>query len=259
MLFDSYNMYTNFGEYEKAEEVFQEAMAKLPRIPVSKLDECDVRPLVEACGANVVVHCACGHKEIEEELPSIYKFLFVSKRTGAGGEMYFTVHVAVEYKCDSCMMQEFRKEVSPAFNRMSWAHGLSAYSRTHTVPEALKRLRATLGNPRWEICVSEKGGEIGPFGLYLQGQIVGLFDGDVWSSLDENGKRTSHDVSEWNFVGDNLEKFIEAKNDAWHRYFEGFLTQYHCVGIWVKKSCPRDLRDALKKEARRLGVPFWRV
>lgn len=259
MIFNNYNIFTNFGEYEKASSAFQEAMRKLPYVPVSKLDECDARPLVEQCGANVIVHCACGHKEIEEELPSIYKFLFISKRVDEEGEAHFTVHVAVKYKCDSCMMQEFRKKVNPAFNRMSWAHGLSAYNRTHSVDEALKRLRITLDNPGWEICVSEKGGEIGPFGLYLQGQIVGLFDGDVWSSLDKNGERTSHEISEWKFVGDCFDKFIEAKNDAWHRYFEGFLTQYHCVGIWTKRSCPRNLREALRKEAKRLDVPFWRV
>ena len=261
MLFNDYNMFVNFCDYEKAEKALKEAMEKLSHTPVSKLDECDARPLVEICGANVIAYLKCGHKEASDTLPPIYKFLFVSKRVDEERRAHFTVHVAAEYKCASCMMQEFRDRMAPCFDRMTWAHGLSAYNRTHTVEGALARLRTTLDNPEWEVCISEKGAEIGPYGLYLKGHLNGLFDGDVWSSVDqETGHRVSEEAGEYEFVGDSAEKYLDKKyDDNYHRYFEGFLTQYHCVGIWVKRSCPRDLKDALRKRARRLGVSFWQV
>lgn len=262
-LFNTYNVLSWYGETEESDTEYNYVVREqLPDFPVTAFDECDVRPLVELLGANVIVHCSCGHREESEDLPCDWEFLFVSKRTDAEGNIYFTVHVSAEYKCQACMMQEFRARMDPCFDFMSWAHGLSAYSRTYTVKDAIARLRDTLAHPEWEICISEEGAEIGPYGMYLQGHLTGLFDGDVWSSVDQaSGHRTSNEACEYDFVGDSIEKYLDKEHDGYgyHRYFEGFLTQYHCEGIWMKRYAAHkyaDLREALRKEAKRLGVPF---
>lgn len=264
-IFNKYNTLSWYGETENSNAEYNYVVREqLPDFPVTAFDECDVRPLVERAEANVVVHCSCGHREELDDLPYDYKFLFVSKMTDSKGDMHFTVHVSASYKCQTCTIKEFRDRMDPCFDRMLWAHGLSAYSRTHTVEGALARLRTTLDNPEWEVCISEKDAEIGPYGVYLKGHLTGLFDGDVWSSVDQTGHRTSEEAGEYEFVGDSVEKYLDKKYDDYgcHRYFEGFLTQYRCEGIWMKRSASHkyaDLRDALRKEARHLGVPFWLI
>ena len=257
-IFNFYNTLTSFRQWEDAQmELERIQQHELDEYPVHLMDECDARPLVEQCGAQVCVHTACGHKETNDELPSVWQFLFVAKCNGQ-----FIVHVKVEYKCQSCTMQDFRRRMAPAFNKLVWTHGLSAYSRTHTVREAVERLHETLTHNEWEICVTESDAWVGPYGLYLKGSLTGLFDGDVWSTVNDEGQRISDQANNYDFVGDSVEKYLDRKADEDHRYFEGFLSQYECAGIWMTREASRkykDLSAALRTEARRLGVPFTLV
>jgi hypothetical protein len=245
------------GLERQASEAWEEAAQEAKSFPVWKFDEADVCGLVEGMGAKVCVHAACGCKEVHDELPYMWKFISVTKCNGK-----FIVHVAVDYKCSACAMAEMRSRMASCFNTMEWAHGLSAYSRTHSVSEAVERLHKTISHPEWEICVTESDVQVGPFGLFLKGSVMGLFDGDVWSSVNEEGQRISDQACEYNFVGDSIEKYLNAKSDEYHQYFEGFLSQYECTGVWMDRKAAskyEDLSAAMRAEARRLGVPFTLV
>ena len=94
-IFIKYNTLSWYGETESSNAEYNYVVREqLPDFPVTAFDECDVRPLVERAGANVVVHCSCGHREESDDLPYDYKFLFVSKMTDSKGDMHFTVHVS---------------------------------------------------------------------------------------------------------------------------------------------------------------------
>ena len=257
-IFNLYNELVNSCAWEDAQaELDRIQQYELDEYPVRLFDKADVQGLVEGLGARVCVHAACGHKEVHDGLPYVWQFLFVAKCNG-----HFIVHVKVNYKCQSCIMQDFRRRMAPAFNELVWTHGLSAYSRTHTVREAVERLHNTLTHNEWEICVTESDAHVGPYGLYLKGSLTGLFDGDVWSTVNEEGQRISDQADNYDFVGDSVEKYLDRKADEDHRYFEGFLCQYECAGVWMTREASRkynDLSAAMRAEARRLGVPFTLV
>ena len=113
--------------------------------------------------------------------------------------------VKVDYKCQSCAVQDFRHWMAPVFKNIVWMQGLSAYYRPHTVQEAVERLHENLSKNEWEICVTESDAHVGPYGLYLKCSLTGLFDGNVWSIVNSDGQRISDQADNYDYVGDLVE------------------------------------------------------
>ena len=132
---------------------------------------------------------------------------------------------------DVMYASEFKDKTDRVFNEYTWAHGLCAYNGGKNPVVCAQGI---MDHKEWEICCSKMDELIGPFGVYVKGDVECVSNADLISMLNiftgqrgidtERSKYRSKGII---FTPDELEK-------GQHSHGEIILTDAQVVGMWVK-------------------------
>ena len=182
--------------------------------------------------------------------------------------------VTVHEYCDNCIvdaeeeaeLQEARDAVNvwrnnhnPILDGLTYAHGLSAYRGSRSVQEIFHSVDEIQSHPEWELCcVDTIYGDkslVGEYGLYVKGELTGLFDGDCYSEIDSQGNRYATRSTPIDL--DDLFDCRAGENYSHRNYCEAWIKNAKIVGVWITEKAARrwaDVRDAMQSIADDLGV-----
>lgn len=132
---------------------------------------------------------------------------------------------------DVIYASEFKDKTDRAFNDYTWAHGLCAYNGGKNPVVCAQGI---VNNPQWEICCAKEDELIGPFGVYVKGDVECVSNADLVSMLNIftgqrgiDSERSKYRAKGIIFTPDELEK-------GQHSHGEIILTDAHVTGMWVK-------------------------
>lgn len=126
------------------------------------------------------------------------------------------------------------------WNSVVWCHGLSAYGcpedEDYVNDNPVIQFKKFLTHPEWEIATTRKGEELGPYGVYVKGEVLNVFSRDVGSSI-EFGKRYPSNWG-WEYcISDKYEEYVNAEpiGDGVEGYFEAHVTDIRVEALWIKE------------------------
>ena len=182
--------------------------------------------------------------------------------------------VTVHEYCDNCLAdaeeeserQEMAAELSiwranhnPILDGLTYAHGLSAYRGSRSVREIFRSVNDIQSHPEWELCCTDTiyndQSLVGDYGLYVKGELTGLFNGDCWSEIDSQGNRYATRSNPIDL--DDLFDLRADENYSHRQYCEAWVKNVQIVGVWITEKAARrwhDVRDAMQSIANDLGV-----
>lgn len=169
--------------------------------------------------------------------------------------------VIISYEeTDIMYASEFKDKTDRAFNDYTWAHGLCAYNGGKNPVVCAQGI---VNNPQWEICCAKEDELIGPFGVYVKGDVECVSNADLVSMINiftgQRGmdmKRSERRAKGIIFTPDELEK-------GQHSHGETILTNPQIIGMWVKdwyleKASNRDMKQ-LDKIKDILGLDSYEI
>lgn len=166
-----------------------------------------------------------------------------------------------DYKCPFCKRKEvkemFIKDYSPNFKGMVFDHGLAAYRGCKSSKEIAQAVSNIISHPEWEICVTEQYDAPSQYGISVTGSLTGLYEGDVWSEIEEGGERLPAPEHADDIIRDP-ERMEYAIQMGWADYLEGFMKEVKVEAVWIRRHFCRHINTAkvLRDLAKELGVPF---
>lgn len=126
------------------------------------------------------------------------------------------------------------------WNNVVWCHGLSAYGcpedEDYVNDDPVFQFKKFLVHPEWEIAATRKGEELGPYGVYVKGEVLNVFSRDVGSYI-EMGTRYPSNWG-WDFcISDKYEEYVDAKptGEGLESYFEAHVTDFEIQALWISK------------------------
>ena len=144
-----------------------------------------------------------------------------------------------------CYLDAPANRPEKTIQKMTFAHGLMAFSRKGTVNNA-QTLKKLMEDDSPQICCSLQGEEIGEIGIWVKGAVLSLCAKDA-ASWTENGSR--HCYLWHNKLLKTVKELQETPPDGHH---EAILKPLRIVGVWAKK----DADDKNKKDALKIACLF---
>ena len=126
-------------------------------------------------------------------------------------------------------------------------HGLMAYTAADSFYSLVSKANGCLGK---EVCTSDK--PIGAIGLFVSGEISGMYSRDCWSFLSGGSRVTNSQDMPCEDLTRLKTEIRYYKNIKKYKYSEIFLTVDSIDCIWIKKTA--SLTNI--KKARVLGRLF---
>lgn len=180
------------------------------------------------------------------------------------------------FKITAIQKKEWMAEYSANFSGITFIHGLSAFSRTHSPEEIQGRIKNINTHPEWELCACAGAkGDVnycGPFGLYITGEVTGAFANDVYSFVHPKWGRiplfdtqAGYDEVE----GGTYADFCIQSPNGWYGddecpciHTEAFVRKASIKGVWVRdyfytQERTQDAVAVLKAAAKSLHVPLF--
>lgn len=198
----------------------------------------------------------------------------IAEIIGTFGNPDMDYHVTIHAVCDDCAcaayhaqeaaersaaLSAWRNNHSPILDELTYAHGLSAYRGSRSVQEIFRSVDEIQSHPEWELCCTDTiyndQSLVGEYGLYVKGELTGLFNGDCWSEIDSHGNRYATRSNPIDL--DDLFDLRAGENNYHREYCEAWVKDARIVGVWITDKAARrwhDVRDAMQSIANNLGV-----
>ena len=141
------------------------------------------------------------------------------------------VNMTIYDESDVVYASEFKNKTSNKFNELIWAHGLCAYNGGKN---PIVCAQGIVNNPQWEICCAKEDELIGPFGIYVKGDVECVSNADLVSMINIFTGQRGMDMKRSERRAKGIIYNPEELQKGIHSHGETILQQAQVVGMWVK-------------------------